>query len=711
MSAVAGDVNNPKNRNNRLLTDSVVSKMIFFAPTHEKIVNEYRAHLYMKGRLNIVKKNFAFDYIPKMFKLKRGVNEYLVESSSDLHYTAPNIYDQKVKAIYGTTTEGKFQAAMLEYFHINIYSQTLLNDKLLSPLAQNASKYYRYSVDSIMEHDGVVNYRLRFIPKTKSDQLVGGYMVVSADVWSVREMRIIGRTGLLTFQNDILMGVEGDDSEFLPVSYNMSARFRLGGNVVDCHYLTYLDYSEIEIKESVARIKEKRNLDMTNSYSLRCDTNAFHRDSTYFNSIRPIALTESEKTLYINSNAANDSLTHVAPKHSKVLCGEVGDFLINDININLSSFGYVKCSPIINPFLLSYSKSNGFAWQQNFKFNRLYSGSKLLHIEPRIGYNFTKREFYWSVNTDFSYLPRRRGTIHINVGNGNRIYSSDVLNDLKSMPDSTFNFDAMQLNYYYDLFFSFRHSIEITNGLELSAGLSIHRRTPVTKYKFPSIDDGNVVPKELVSHINSKYISFAPHLRLTWTPGMYYYMNGSRKMNVRSDYPTFSVDYERGVKGVFKSTGEYEKVEIDMQQKINMQLMRNFFYRVGVGFFTKQEETYFVDFTNFSRSNLPTGWNDDIGGVFQLLDRRWYNSSRNYVRGNITYEAPFMLLRHLKRYTRYVQNERLYAGVLFMPHLNPYMEFGYGIGTHIFDFGVFVGMENWSYSQVGCKFTFELFNR
>lgn len=49
--------------------------------------------------------------------------------------------------------------------------------------------------------------------------------------------------------------------------------------------------------------------------------------------------------------------------------------------------------------------------------------------------------------------------------------------------------------------------------------------------------------------------------------------------------------------------------------------------------FTKQEDMYFVDFANFARRNLPEGWNDDIGGTFQLLDGRWYNSSRQYWRG------------------------------------------------------------------------------
>lgn len=113
--------------------------------------------------------------------------------------------------------------------------------------------------------------------------------------------------------------------------------------------------------------------------------------------------------------------------------------------------------------------------------------------------------------------------------------------------------------------------------------------------------------------------------------------------------------------------------------------MRNIYYRFGFGAFTNQDELYFVDFANFARHNLPVGWNDEIGGVFQVLDGRWYNSSRRYVRGHFTYEAPFLILRHLMKYTRYVQNERLYISALSMPHLQPYLEVGYGIGTHVFD--------------------------
>ena len=93
-----------------------------------------------------------------------------------------------------------------------------------------------------------------------------------------------------------------------------------------------------------------------------------------------------------------------------------------------------------------------------------------------------------------------------------------------------------------------------------------------------------------------------------------------------------------------------------------------------------------------------------------MLEGQWYNSSRQYLRANFTYEAPFLLMRRMYRFTQHVLNERLYLGLLTVPHLKPYIEVGYGIGTHIFDFGLFASFANWKYQRCGVKFTFELFN-
>ena len=402
---------------------------------------------------------------------------------------------------------------------------------------------------------------------------------------------------------------------------------------------------------------------------------------------------------------------------------------ISRYTVDLDKLGSVRCSPLINPFLLSYSGKHGISYRQEFKYNRIFTGDRLLRIVPRIGYNFKEKEFYWRVRSDFDYWPRKRAALHLEFGNGNRIYSSDVLDDLKAIPDSIFDFNQIHLDYFKDLYLNLRHSWEIVNGLSLEVGVSMHRRTEVNRSRF-ELNYPSMPPTKSATRVGSggssffpnfdpnilnkfrhTYNSFAPRVRLTWTPGQYYYMNGDRKVNLHSKYPSISVDWERGLSGVLQSSGSYERVEIDLQHQVSLGLMRDIYWRFGWGEFTNQKELYFVDFANLRRSNLPMGWSDDIGGVFQLLDGRWYNSSRKYIRGHLTYEAPFLLLRHLMKYTQYVLNERLYLNALVVPHLKPYLEVGYGIGTHIFDFGLFASFANWKYQEIGCKFTFELFNR
>ena len=291
-----------------------------------------------------------------------------------------------------------------------------------------------------------------------------------------------------------------------------------------------------------------------------------------------LPLSEAERRLYKEDALRKDTIQrNIKPKSkSQVFWGQVGDVLISDYKLNLSNLGSVKCSPLINPFLLSYSGSNGLSYRQSFKYNRLFKHDRLLRVVPKLGYNFTRKEFYWSVNTEFNYLPEKMGAVHIDFGNGNRIYSSDVLDDLKAIPDSVFDFNQIHLDYFYDLYFNFRHSIEIINGLELSVGLSTHRRKAVKSSKLvPLTKSRETLNEDIQNKIRNTYLSFAPRVRLEWTPCLYYYMNGHRKINLRSKYPTFSIDWERGIKGVFGSTGQYERLEFDLQHHIPLGLMRN----------------------------------------------------------------------------------------------------------------------------------------
>ena len=571
-----------------VVSDSILQCIFQFSPFYSRIIDEYKADLYMKGKVKVHKRNYLIRYVPSMFRFEKHINDYLMESLSELHYTAPDIYDRKMKAVSTTFPRNKGQITdVMDFLNMNIYSSSLMSDKLLSPLDKKSSKYYHYLLDSIAGPPDCQRYKILIIPKFRSTQLVSGYMWVSDQIWTIRELYIEGIYDVIRFKVRVKMGEEGD-VEFLPVQFDLNLVFKFLGNHLEMDMGAWLKYNEVKFYEGAVRRKsqKKHHHDLTESYKLTCDSEQLITDKEKFNELRPIPLSALEDSLYRSYALRQDTLLRV-PKKKKnehlEFWGELGDMLISSYNVNLSSMGSVRCSPLINPVLLDYSHSRGFSYKQKFKYSRLFHDGRVLRITPQIGYNFTHKELYVKADADWQYWPEKQAGFELSVGNGNRIYSSVVLDQLKQLPDSTFNFDQLELDYFKDVYLNLFHNIEIVNGLFVKAGVSVHWRYLINDSKvilekpFPDKDWA------ALRGIRSEYNSFAPRIRIEWTPGMYYYMNGRRKMNVGSGMPTFMLDYERGIKGVFKSTGAHERWEFDIQQNLKLGGIRSIGYRMGGG--------------------------------------------------------------------------------------------------------------------------------
>ena len=698
------------------VSDTILQNIFQASSLYSRVIDEYQADMYLKGRVKVHKSNKLVRYIPSMFRLENGINEYIIESISEVQYTSPDIYNRKVKAVSSTFPRNGGQLTDLtDFLNMNVYSSSLMSDKLLSPLDKESSRYYDYLLDSIAGTSDQMLYKINFVPKYKATQLVNGYVWISDQIWSIREIYMEGEFDMIQFKMRRVMGELGNE-EFLPVHFDLDLIFKFMGNHLEMINCGELKYKQISTNKGSFRRKseKKHHHDLTEFYKLVCDSTQLVTDRKIFAKMRPYPLLPEEDSLYAKNELSRDTIELKKKardkKKSTVFWGQIGDVLIGSYNLNLSNWGSVRCSPLINPVMFSYSHSRGISYKQRFKYNKLFPNDRLLRITPQLGYNFTRKELYVKADMSLQYWPQKQGALDVSIGNGNRIFSSIVIDKLKEKPDSTFNFDAMGLDYFKDAYLNVFHSLEPVNGLMIKAGVSMH-------WRYLGIDltpkiQGTLSYEDVLKAkgVRSEYNSFAPRIRVEWTPGMYYYMNGKRKMNIGSDLPTFTFDYERGLKGVLGSTDAHERMEFDIQQKIELSHIRTLSYRIGGGMFTKMENVYFVDFVNFARSNLPEGWNDEIGGTFQLLDGRWYNSSRRYLRGHVSYESPFVFLRPLNKLFGMVQQERLYGGVLFMPHFNPYIELGYGIGTHVFDVGAFVSFINGKYDTIGFKFTFELFN-
>ena len=156
-----------------VVSDSILQCIFQFSPFYSRIIDEYKADLYIKGKVKVHKRNHLIRYVPSMFRFEKHINDYLMESLSELHYTAPDIYDRKIKAVSTTFPRNRGQITdVMDYLNMNIYSSSLMSDKLLSPLDKKSSRYYHYLLDSIAGPPDCQRYKILIIPKFRGTQLV-----------------------------------------------------------------------------------------------------------------------------------------------------------------------------------------------------------------------------------------------------------------------------------------------------------------------------------------------------------------------------------------------------------------------------------------------------------------------------------------------------------------------------------------------------------
>ena len=381
------------------------------------------------------------------------------------------------------------------------------------------------------------------------------------------------------------------------------------------------------------------------------------------NYLRPMELTANQRGLYDQFFGNTDSIPSTKRKEST--WDMIGYHMFSS-HSTISDKASVKLSPLINPLYMSYSGRRGFSYHMKIGCALNISESKNISFTPRFGYNFKIKQFFFHTPLRYTFSDKHNGWIESDVANGNRI--SNFL-----LPDYFNDFNT-RLSFNYRI-----------GKVELTPSLLYHRRTAV------NIEAVRAEGKE------TRYNSFAPSLRLSYTPS--------------PKWPTLSANYERGIKNVMKSNMEYEKWEFDASYTKRLQSLRTLSLRTGYGFYSNRRMNYFIDFTNFHENYLPDGWEDNWSGEFQLVKSDWYNTSRSYYRANASFESPLMCLAFIPKLGKYLESERVYAGLLLLDNTRPYTELGYGFKSRYFSLGFFGSLLKLNFQEIGCKFTLELFRK
>lgn len=689
--------------------DSIMQLVIQKAVLYKNTISRYETDIYIKGHTEILKQNVLIRLAHHIFPVDRKNKNMVFEMLSHSQYHAPQSYMHDLKAINGNSIPNeKKQQEVLAFLNLNVYSPTAYDDAIFMPIARNAFRLYNFNLEGIETIEGSKIYKIRFLPKQWSQKLVCGNLFVTDKSWTIDKIDMNGRYAFAEF--NLVMNFSRDFRRFiLPEKANLFLRYKVLGNVVETSYHSSFKYQEVEwIEKAFAKNRKKKPLDLTNYYELSSDTVPIVRDSSFWNNFRDYPLTYNEQSLYQQTlqSFKKDSITDLK-KYIKLT-----KRLTNSVNMDYKSTRF-KYSGLLNPLQLGYSARNGITYKQKLRLSKTFANDRQIRFHPEIGYLFKRKQVFFKVGSDWEYSPQKRGVLSLEIANDNEGYSSEITHKInQELKDSTFNFDDLNLEYFKHYYLELKNNIELFNGFQLTTGLSYHRRIPT--HKQAAIDPGDHVEEILRQNFND----FTPTIGISYTPRQYYRMDGHRKEYVYSHYPTLSIEYAKGIPGVWQSTGDYERLEADIHQCVMLGLCRRLNYHISAGLYMKQKSTYFADFRYFTKRNFPDTWDDQIGGVFNLLKGEWFNASDKYIQAHFMYESPFILFKILrinstKKFmqvaSRYILSERFYVSQLWTPVLPSYTEIGYGIGNHIFNIAFFIGFDRWKYQGTGLKFAFELF--
>lgn len=627
------------------------------------------AYRYTKYSMSVNKRNFMLRTVPTLHSLAHGNNrQFVSEMLEKITYQGMTI--DKTDRIASTTSLPRRRSIMDIVWHFltpQIYSTSVVNDYILSPFHADNARYYKFRQSETVDSSLV---KLSFKPRLTNTQLVLGYAMVDKKTGRITETSFEGEYDMLKFRLSMEMGKDGVYT-LIPEACRLEARFTYVGNDLRATYTVYNNLPPIEL-DSIDEVNDAEVIEQN----------------------RPLRLTSYEQLLYNKKVEAERQkeadTTDIKPETVKkhpIKWDKIGDNFISRIrqNIGPNNEGYIKIGPILNPLYMGYNHHKGFYYKMKARGGYSFSPNSSADMNVRVGYSFKQNQVYYRIPLNYNYDIKNGGYIKFEYGNGNHITNSELAHKIRHEYEDSVDIEDLDLQYFKDKYFNFAVGRNITSFIHLELGFVYHDRTAVNKEYYR------------VAGLPTTYRSAAPSVELSISPP------GHKS-------PILTVDYEHSFKNLLNSNTDYERWEFDIQHIYRLPRLQSLSMRGGLGLYTNRDkDSYFLDYTNFRVTNIPEGWDDEWSGEFELLNSVWYNTSKYYIRANLTYESPILLLAWLPKVGHFIEKERVYTSLLGVTRIHPYMEFGYGIQTRWLSLGAFCGNMNGNFNGFGVKFGFELF--
>ena len=758
----------------------IMRRVIQHAPLFARMIRSYKADVYIRGTLEVKSIAKVVKWMAKDELKESGIKEgdvYLEESVNEVEYTAiPYKVDQRVKSInsnFPIDNESRASSA-IGYVSGNLYRPDAFGNAW-SPLAPGAFNHYRFSLTGTQMNGESTIYKIKIIPKGKGPKYVKGTVFIVDDLWCIYNIDVaideqLG-VNIRLSQNfgEIKPGI------WVPVSNRLKVDVDLLGNAGAFSYNTSVRYHKIKIDTSgmsgnvegkslaksgssanqqrIAKLNKKaealtENPDPTTSeayklarirrkaeilkmqdslrndheyverYKTTIDSNARVSDSAFWNRVRPVPLTNSEKI----SLQTMDSATMVQRKHRKDSIAAKPynkrpfSTLLTGGRYDVNASNWFTSAGLLTPFGLSYNTVYGLVYRSRFSYHHRFKGDDKVRFDFNPGVAFGRKAFVWKAAVAVEGSGYLKNVLKVEAGSDGFDYNREggALNLENSFSTLVFRENPQRL-YRMDY-------VKLTNelvpffGASLKAGISASEASTLKNVSdfslfFKNKKDFEENIPDSPDFVMERHRDLLLDVLFKWQPTPFYYIKDGQKVARRglNSSPTFFVQYKKAIP-VDDFYTDFEQVKIGVLQEFYTGVEDKLQYKLEAGKFLNKKNIYFDDFEHFNVQPRLLG-GKDISDVFNLIQYYNYSTTSPYIAANVTYRSHYLFLNRLPLIRNRLWEEHLTMAWLATQDKGYHIEAGYGLGNLFYDFAVYAGVNNSGNVNWGFRISFPFISR
>lgn len=587
-------------------------------------VKSFTADVYIKGTINLLNlpNKFLGKKIDEEDKKDMALDSagqgiiYLSESVTHVSVELPDKMKTEVKSsrVSGSNGFGFDFPVFISFYknNVNLFTGPLNPRGFVSPIADGALNFYNYKfLGSFFENGQEVN-TIRVTPKRNYEPLFTGVINITEGDWRIfscklfvtneSQLQIIDTLKISQIYTPVVKDiwrVKNQIIHFHVKQFGVEAE----GNFIN----NYLDYD----------LSPKFPKNFFGRTIMIYDSAVNKRSRAYWDSIRPLPLEPQEikdyrvkdsiKTVRDSSKINYDSLRKAKQSiglldifwpglnfkiYSKKKAVQVSfEPLLKSVQYNTVEGVAVNPSVVISGYSKALKTNVSFIGDVRYGFSNK-------HLNPWAGLTFSN--YMRGKKQQFNYHK-------IYLAGGKRVSQFFKMSAITGLGNSigTLLYGRNDMKLYENYFFKTGYAKTTESGSlfifegEYEDRIPIENTTDfILNEKWKKRFTPNY-PTEILSSQFTRHQAVVLHASYRFQPGQRYIQYPDYRASIGSTAPVFTVQYYKGIPGIFGSDENFDKWQFDIKDEISLKLGGQLRYFVSLGGFLNADEVHVQDYKHF----------------------------------------------------------------------------------------------------------------